>query len=249
MGGASRNEKRRKQEDAERRLAAAGIHLPQKRNRTPVIVVVVVIVVAVVVGGALLVARALGNEVEPTYTPKADGAVVTAGTGPVAIDVYEDYLCPSCERFETRYGNEVTTALNDGKITVRFHTIAILDAQSNPAGYSTRAANAALCAVPAGIFPRFHKKLFDEQPAEGSAGLSNDQLIAFGTELGAQGDFAACVQGNTNVDAMAAETKKATSDTALQTNGRFGTPTVSIGGKKIDLNDTTWLQKALEGQS
>jgi protein-disulfide isomerase len=225
MGGASRNDKRRKQEAAERRLAAAGIRVPQKRNRTPMIVVAVVLVVAVVVGGAVLIARALG------------------------IDVYEDYLCPACERFETRYGNEVTTALNDGKITARFHTIAILDVQSNPAGYSTRAGNAALCAVSAGIFPRYHKKLFDDQPAEGSAGLSDDQLIAFGTELGAQGDFAACVQGNTHGDAVAKETEKARTDTALQTNGRFGTPTVAIDGKKIDLNDTSWLQKALEGQS
>jgi protein-disulfide isomerase len=248
MGGASRNEKRRKQEEAERRLVAAGIRVPQKRNRTSMFVVVAVIAVAVVVGGALLVARFLTSDVEPTYTAKADGAVVTAGTGPVVIDVYEDYICPSCERFEARYGNDVTTALNQGKITVRFHTIAILDEQSKPAGYSTRAGNAALCAVPAGIFPRFHQKLFDEQPAEGSAGLSDDQLIAFGTQLGAQGDFAGCVQGNKHGDEVAAETKKATSDTALQNNGRFGTPTVAIGGKKVDLNDTGWLQKAIAGQ-
>jgi protein-disulfide isomerase len=247
MGGASRNEKRRKQEEAERRLAAAGIRVPQKRNRTSVIVVAAVLVVAVVVGGALLIARALGNEVEPTYTVQADGPVVTAGTGPVVVDVYEDYLCPSCERFETRYGNEITTALNEGKISVRFHTIAILDQLTTPAGYSTRAGNAALCAVPAGIFPRYHKKLFDEQPAEGSAGLSNDELIALGTELGAQGDFAACVQGDTHAAAIAAETEKATSDTALQTNGRFGTPTVAIDGEKVDLNDTSWLQKEIEG--
>lgn len=245
MGGASRADKRRKQESADRRLAAAGIRVPQKRNRTPMIVVAAVIVVAVVVGGALLIARALGNEVEPTYTAKADGAVVTAGTGPVAIDVYEDYICPSCERFEERYGNEITTALNDGRLTVRFHTIAILDAQSDPAGYSTRAANAALCAVPAGIFPRYHKKLFDEQPAEGSAGLTDEQLVQFGTELGAQGDFAACVQGSTHADAIAKETDKATKDPDLQTDGKFGTPTVAVDDKKIDLNDTGWLQKAL----
>jgi protein-disulfide isomerase len=245
MGGASRNEKRRKQELAERRLAAAGIRTPQQRSRTPVIVAVV-IVVAVVIGGALLLARSLTATVEPTYTATAEGAVVTAGSGPVVIDVYEDYICPSCERFETRYGNEITTALNEGKISVRFHTIAILDEQSNPAGYSTRAGNAALCAVPAGIFPRYHKKLYDDQPAEGSAGLSNDQLIALGTELGPQGDFAACVQGDTHLDAIAKETEKARSDTALRTNDKFGTPTVAIGGKKIDLNDTSWLQNALK---
>jgi protein-disulfide isomerase len=245
MGGASRAEKRRKQEAADQRLAAAGIRVPQKRNRAPVIVAAV-IAVAVFVGGGFLAARLLGGEVEPTYTATADGAVVTAGTGPVVIDVYEDYICPACERFETAYGNELTTALNEGRISVRFHTIAILDARSTPEGYSTRAGNAALCAVPAGIFPRFHKKLFDEQPAEGSAGLSNEELIAFGTELGAQGDFAACVQGGAHTDAIAKETDTARNDTALQNaQGQFGTPSVAIGGTKVDLNDTSWLQNAL----
>jgi protein-disulfide isomerase len=245
MGGASRNEKRRKQEEAERRLAAAGIDVPQKRNRTPQVVATVVIVVAVVVGAAVWLTRGFGGDVEPTYTATASGAVVTAGNGPVAIDIYEDYLCPACERFEERYGDEITTALNEGRITVRFHTIAILDRLSNPPGYSTRAANAALCSVPAGIYPQYHKRLFDEQPAEGSAGLSDDQLIAFGTELGAQGDFAACVRGGTHTEAVAAETEKATDDPALQTEGRFGTPTVAIDGQKVNLNDTSWLQNAI----
>jgi protein-disulfide isomerase len=244
MGGASRGEKRRKQEEAERRLAAAGIQRPRKGNRTSLIVAVTV-VVAVVVGAAVWFADGFAGDVEPTYTATADGAVITAGSGPVVVDVYEDYLCPSCERFEERYGNEITTALNEGRITVRFHSIAILNQRSDPPGYSTRAANAAICSVPAGIFPRYHKRLFDEQPAEGSAGLSDDQLIAFGTELGAQGDFAGCVRGSTHVDAVAAETEKATNDPALQTDGRFGTPTVAIGGQKVNLNDTSWLSNAI----
>jgi protein-disulfide isomerase len=246
MGGASRNDKRRRQEEANQRLAAAGIHVPQKRtvNRTPVIIVGAVLVVAVVVGLTVLLNRST-SDVVPSYTATASGAVVTAGTGPVAIDVYEDYLCPACERFEERYGPEITTALNDGQITVRYHSIAILDSLSNPPGYSTRAANAALCSVPAGIFPNYHKKLFDEQPAEGSAGLSDDQLIAFGTELGAQGDFAGCVRGATNVAAVTAETDAASANPALQTEGVFGTPTVAVNGAKIDLNDTNWLQDAI----
>ena len=245
MGGASRNEKRRKQEEAERRLAKAGIQVPQKRNRTPQIVAVVVIAVLALVGGGVWLAGSLGGDVEPTYSTTADGAVITAGNGPVVIDVYEDYLCPSCERFEERYGNEITTALNEGKISVRFHSIAILDERSDPPGYSTRAANAAVCSVPAGIFPQYHKRLFDEQPAESGAGLTDDQLIAFGTELGAQGDFAECVRNGANVDAVKSETEKATGDPALQTQGRFGTPTVAIGGQKADLNNTSWLENAI----
>jgi hypothetical protein len=99
--------------------------------------------------------------------------------------------------------------------------------------------------VPAEIFPKYHKRLFDEQPVESGAGLTDDQLIAFGTELGAQGDFAECVRSSANVDAVKAETEKATGDPALQTQGRFGTPTVAIGGQKADLNNTSWLENAI----
>jgi protein-disulfide isomerase len=248
MGGASRSEKKRRQAEANRRLATAGIRVPPKRNRTPLIVVAVVLVVAVIVGATVLLNQASSTNVTPTYTATASGAVVTAGTGPVTIDMYEDFLCPQCERFEQRYGNDITSALNSGQITVRFHTIAILDPSTTPPGYSTRAANAALCAVPAGIYPTYREKLFAEQPAEGSAGLTNDQLIAFGTELGATGDFAGCVNGATNVPAITAETNAAAADPALQTDGQFGTPTVAINGAKVDLNNTNWLKDAIAGK-
>jgi protein-disulfide isomerase len=248
MGGASRSEKKRRQAEANQRLAAAGIRVPPERNRTPLIVVAVVLVVAVIVGVTVLLNRASSTNVTPTYTATASGAVVTAGTGRVTIDTYEDFLCPQCERFEQRYGNDVTSALNSGQITVRFHTIAILDPSTTPPGYSTRAANAALCAVPAGIYPTFREKLFAEQPAEGSAGLTNDQLVAFATQLGAKGDFAGCVNGGTNNAAIAAETNAAAADPALQTDGQFGTPTVAINGARVDLNNTNWLKDAIAGK-
>ncbi len=44
---------------------------------------------------------------------------------------------------------------------------------------------------------------------------------------------------------MKAETEKATGDPALQTQGRFGTPTVAIDGQKVDLNNTSWLENAI----
>jgi protein-disulfide isomerase len=248
MGGASRNDKRRRQEEANRRLAAAGIKAPAAKggNRTGLIVVAAALAVVVVVGAAVVYFRSSGNAtVAPTYTATVSGAVVTAGTGKVVIDAYEDYLCPNCERFEQRDGAALTTALNAGEISVRYHQIAILDARTTPAGYSTRAANAALCATAAGIFPAYHAKLYASQPAEGSAGLTDDQLIAFGTELGAKGDFSTCVKGATNAKAVTAETDKAAANIALQTDGQFGTPTVAVNGKKIDLNDSSWLKNAV----
>lgn len=248
MGGASRNDKKRRQEAANQRLAAAGIQVPAKAtNRTPLVVVGVVLLVAVIVAAAVLYYRnsANGTAAAPTYTATASAAVVTAGTGKVVVDSYEDFLCPICNQFEKRYSAQIVDALNSGKISVRYHTIAILDPSSNPAGYSTRAANAALCSVPAGIYPAYRAKLFEEQPSEGSAGLSNEELVKLGTDLGAKGDFAGCVNGGTNAAAVTAETRKAIADPALQTNGQFGTPTLAVKGTKVDINDTDWLKNAI----
>lgn len=248
MGGASRAEKRRKQEAAEARLRAAGITPPKSAaapdgRRTTFIVVASLAVVSLIVGIVVLVTRDGGEPVVPTYTTAAEGAVVTAGSGPVVVDIWSDYLCPACERFEERYGEELTTALNEGRITVRHHEIAILDERSDPPGYSTRAADAAVCSSAAGIYPAFHERLFDAQPAAGGPGLTDEQLIAFGTGLG--GDIGACVSDATNSAAVAAETEAATTNPALRGEQGFGTPTVTVDGVLADLSDGNWLRDAI----
>jgi protein-disulfide isomerase len=182
-----------------------------------------------------------------SYPVSVTGTVITAGrpAAPVTIEVYEDYLCPFCERVENRYGPDITAALNEGRLKVDYHAIAILDDRTTPPGYSTLAANAALCAVPAGIWPAFHERLFAEQPAEGSAGLTAAQLSAIGTNLGAGPLFTECVEANGNAAAIAAATQAAVTNPALQTAGQFGTPTIAVAGKKIDISDSDWLQQVL----
>lgn len=249
MGGAARGDKRRRQEEATRRLAAAGITVPPRKPTSPLLVVGVVLLVALLAGAGVFWyrTRATAAAPAPTYSATVSGAVVTAGTGRASIDVYEDFLCPNCERFEQRDGPAITTALNGGQLTVRYHTIAILDRSSDPAGYSTRAANAALCAAAVGVFPTYRAKLFAEQPVEGSAGLSDDQLVALGAQLGATGDFATCVTTGAHAKDVTVETAKAITDAGLLTNGQFGTPTVAASGRKIDINDSSWLGTALAG--
>ena len=247
MGGASRAEKRRKQQQAEDALRRAGISPPTRggqNQRTTFIAVAVLAVVALVVGVVVLVTRDSGGEVAPTYAATAAGGVVTAGSGPIVVDVYEDFLCPVCERFEERYGQELTTALNENRITVRYHAVSILDDLTDPPGYSTRAAGANLCATQAGVFPAYHARLFDEQPAEGSAGLTDEQLVAFGADLGV--DIGACVAGAANVaDVVAATDAARANPVALNAEGRFGTPSVALDGVRVDISDTAWLQTAL----
>jgi protein-disulfide isomerase len=205
----------------------------------------VVVVVAVVV---TLSGRSSTASVAATYPVRLEGAVVVAGqqTARTTVDIYEDYLCPVCARFEQTYGSDITQALNDGQIQVRFHGVAILSSASKPAGYSQRAGNAALCSVDAKIFPAYHQRLFTDQPAEGSAGKSNDELVALGRELGAQGDFENCVRSGKNIDAVVAETNRAIANAALRGPQGFGTPTVLVGGQKVDLSNSNWLQDAIQ---
>lgn len=254
MGGASRNERRRRQEAAAARKPAVD-RVPgsgPKDNRVKVGIIVAVVVVAVGVAIFVVLNRpweSSAQQVAAAYPVAVDGVVVTAGqpTAPVTVDVYEDFLCPFCERFETRNRDALTAALNEGRVKVNFHALNILDARTTPPGYSTLAANAALCAVPTGIWPAFHERLFAEQPAEGSAGLTVAQLSAIGTELGAGPAFTQCVESNGNAAAITAATEAAATNPALQTDGQFGTPTVAVGGRKIDLSDSDWLQTALVG--
>ncbi len=268
MGGAARNERRRRQEEAATRRGAGSRGAggrgavrrdpdaarpagPARRDRR-VLVGVAVLAAIVAVFAIVYVAldRQSGTPVPAAAYPVAvDGVVVAAGqaTAPVTLDVYEDYLCPYCERLQNRSGGDLATALNEGRIRVNYHALNILDDRSTPPGYSTLAANAALCAVPAGIWPAFHERLFLDQPAEGGPGLTAAQLSAIGTELGAGPDFGTCVEANANVAAITAASEAAAANPALQTDGQFGTPTVAVGGRKVDISDSDWLSRALAG--
>ena len=260
MSGASRKERRRRRTAAQpsvdrvvdKAVDKAVDKVPdsgRKDNRVTVGIVVAAVIVAVFVAAFVVLNRPWGSTepVAATYPVAIDGVVVTAGqpTASVTIDVYEDFLCPFCERFETRNRNALTTALNEGRAKVNFHAVNILDARTDPPGYSTLAANAALCAVPAGIWPAYHERLFAEQPAEGGAGPTAAQLAEIGTSLGAGPAFAQCVEANGNAAAITAATEAASANPALQTDGQFGTPTVAVGGQKIDVLDPDWLETAL----
>ncbi|MGD9526456.1 MAG: DsbA family protein [Dehalococcoidia bacterium] len=249
MSESSRDAERRRREAAANRMRAAGITPPPAKQRkiSPTVYVAAVIGLAVVVGlGFFLLNRSgggAGGTVTPSYAVAANAGVITMGntSAPVTLDIYEDYLCPACKIFNDRDHDDITTALNEGKIAVRYHPLGFLNSLSSPPGYSTRAANAALCAAQAGIFPAYHDKLFAEQPAEGGPGLSDAQLVAFGTELGAPAGFERCVTTGPHAADIGAQTKKAISDPNLQTNGTFGTPTVAVGGKKIVIASAGWL--------
>ncbi|HEY2099215.1 MAG: hypothetical protein QOI50_7491 [Pseudonocardiales bacterium] len=216
-------------------------------SRTVIYVVIGVLVVAGLIGWTISMVRSSSQtQVAATYTTAVQGAVVVAGKQAAnTVDVYEDFLCPICGRFESNSGGDLTKAINDGKIQVRYHPVAILNRATSPTGYSLRAASAAICAADAGFFPAYHKQLFADQPAEGSAGLTDQQLIDEATKAGATppASFNQCVITGKYKLAVTNETSRAAKDASLRSPGStgFGTPTVMVNGKKADLSDDTWL--------
>ena len=100
----------------------------------------------------------------------------TSEDGPV-VDVFRDFLCPPCKDFQRIQGDDLIQMALDNEITLRVHPRPMLDATSDPPGYSSRAAHAAVCAYaqnPEKWFPA-EITLFEHQP--GNEGLPDHELI------------------------------------------------------------------------
>lgn len=160
--------------------------------------------------------------------------------GVLDIQMYVDYLCPICGQFEETNGEYITSLLENGNTTVEIHPIAILDRLSQGTKYSTRAVNAAACVADSSPndYYAFHNLLFANQPAENTAGLSDDELIALTVEAGVDNadDIAACIRDQQFKTWVAASTARALNGPIPNSNVDKvqGTPTVIVNGVKYE---------------
>ncbi|MFJ4268730.1 DsbA family protein [Paenarthrobacter nicotinovorans] len=193
-------------------------------------------------GGVTLLAGSEIQKSEPSSVNLADvpsapatkPATVTVPGGeaeagkPVKVVAYIDFICPICKRFETTYGDALTKLRNDGKISLEYRALGFLDQQSTT-NYSSRAANAAACVANTSPekYADFFNLLFERQPAEGSAGISDKDLKAMATEVGAA-NIDSCVDSKQYRPWV----KFATQEAAAI--GITGTPTVFVDGKQWD---------------
>ncbi|MFJ3959286.1 DsbA family protein [Arthrobacter sp. NPDC090010] len=169
---------------------------------------------------------------QPTAAPSQGAAATPPGVDaeagkPVKVVAYVDFICPVCKNFEDTYGSLLDQDVKDGKITVEYRPIGLLDSRSTT-NYSSRAAAAAACVldVSPDKYPAYFKALFAQQPAEGSAGLTNDQLIKIAQDVGAK-DISQCVNDRTFRPFVKNTTMEATA------TGVVGTPTIFVDGKQF----------------
>ena len=167
--------------------------------------------------------------------------------------MYEDVACAHCLEFEKAGATQLDEDVKANLAQVRFHPLSILDRLSTTS-YSTRAADAALCASDAGVnqFVVYHNLLFGNdlkgkqiQPPENSAGPSNTLLVAYaqyksvGMSAAQVTTFTTCVTSKQHYALVAAITDRASQ------RGISVTPTVIVNGRTLKTNDLKTLEAAI----
>jgi protein-disulfide isomerase len=174
-----------------------------------------------------------------TSAALADGALPlepTEDPNLLNITIYQDYLCPVCGAFDAANGDTLAELVNTGAAKLAIHPISILNSKSSGSKYSTRSANAAACVATHSpdSFWAFNQLLFANQPAEGSAGLNDDELAKFASDAGSKNPdlIADCIKKRTYEGWVEAETKRALTGPLPNTDvpNVTGTPTVIVNG-------------------
>jgi protein-disulfide isomerase len=111
-------------------------------------------------------------------------------SGVPVVDVYADFLCPYGRLFAAANDADVRELAESGRATIRIHPRPMLDDYSEPAGYSGRSANAALAvyAEDPDLYWDMADALYANQPGEGGAGLTDEELIELAHSVGAGQD-------------------------------------------------------------
>jgi protein-disulfide isomerase len=139
------------------------------------------------------------------------------------IEIYEDFQCPACARFESIVGEYIEDLINTKKAKVAYHPLSFLGPESQ------LAANAAGCAADEGQFIQFHKLLYANQPTENSGAWSASYFTTLSLGLGITSkEYDKCVNNNEYKDWVI---NVANEGAKRNINS---TPTVFINGKEIN---------------
>lgn len=205
----------------------------RKTNWFAIWVSVAVVAVLIAVAGVVIAMnhKASGPGADPTGSIIDTGnGAVTFGKGPNTIDTYIDFMCPYCNEFEQSEGASIQQLINAGKVTLHVHPVTILNNSSNPAGYSSRAAGAfyAVAAADPGNAYAYLQALYANQPKEGSAGLTDEQLVEVAQKAGVT------MTSGLKQEITSNKYQKFALSHGLP-SGASGTPTVVVNGKMINV--------------
>jgi protein-disulfide isomerase len=221
-------------------------------NRIVVATVVVVLVIAAVITAVVLgsqdkkAATTAGGSVLPKNVPAMGAGIVVNPGAPATVptlDMYEDFQCPVCARFEEIFGLQIVDLVKANQIKLIAHPLSFLDDNLRNDS-SNRSANAAACAADAGRFLQYHTATFQGQPTREGAGYTDAQLRSFAQAAGITG--AALTTWDQCYTAKSHNQWVESVQTQSEKDGVNGTPTIKLNGKVVDLTGLTQASLAAQ---
>ncbi|GAB0103553.1 thioredoxin domain-containing protein [Nocardia sp. JMUB6875] len=164
------------------------------------------------------------------------------GSAATVVTVITDFQCPICRQFEATTGPTLTDMVNANTVSAEYDTVAVLGGLSKD-DYSARAANAGTCVAVANkpAWLEFSKRLFENQPAEGGPGLSDDTLVQIAADSGVAGpDVAECIHSGRYAGFVASHSQKAID------GGLTHVPVVKVGDTTVENLTPDGLRAAIE---
>ncbi|MFL6131807.1 MAG: DsbA family protein [Nocardioidaceae bacterium] len=224
--------RRAESQAAAARAAAIRREQERKERRRRTILVVVAVAVLAAIGTAVSVY--VDRTGAPSAAPQGAVATYAVPAGPasarVKVAVYEDFMCPFCGQFERASRTALQKDLADGAVQLQYHVLNFLDGSSTT-DYSSRAANAYAAVFDDSgpqVAKKFHDLLFEHQPDEGSAGISDARLLRYAVQAGAdRGTVSAAIRDRTYEQWVNNGTDQASK------GGVTRTPTVKVNGKTM----------------
>ncbi|WEG08183.1 thioredoxin domain-containing protein [Microbacterium horticulturae] len=163
----------------------------RKTNWFAIWVSVIAVVVLVAVTGVVI---AINNKAAAPGAAPSGGIVDTdAGAvvfgdadAPNTIETYVDFLCPYCNQFEQAEGASIKKLVDAGTAVLKVHPVTILDQGTAPAGFSSRASSAffAIATADPDNAYAFMQAMYENQPDEQSAGLTDEQIVQIAKSAG-----------------------------------------------------------------
>jgi len=223
-----RDGRRAEQERLPRRVQRKREAERRARQRRLLLVVVPLVVALVAVGvgiwlsqrGAEQVAAVQMPDVSKYTSVPSNGRVLGNPDAPVHVIEWGDYQCPACRAFEQRFFPTVLEQyIATGKVRWEFRDFAFIGPES------TRAAEAAYCALDQGKFWEFHAALYANQTGENVGSFSDRRLEEIARVVGLDvGAFRSCLRNGTHADDVQQMVREA------QALGVRATPSFSVNG-------------------
>lgn len=197
------------------------------------LIVASVAIVALVVG--VIVFNESRAKSAPVAQPNVPAAWINRNTvgnpeAPLTIQLWEDFLCPSCQSFATTVKPLLMEQyVTPGKVRVEYHYFPL--SQHEPG--ATMTALAAECAADQGMFWPYHDRVFSMTKVSQQNAATFDALVDYAKGMGMdEAKFRSCLSSQQHRETVSSSLAQATQ------LGLQYTPSVIVGSTL--LQDSSW---------